>query len=101
MPLSDVRCRNALSAEKPRKIADGGGLFLYVTPAGGRLWRLSYRFGGKQKTLAFGSYPEVGLKEARNRREDAKLLLQDGVDPGERKKADKRRYQSAAVDSFE
>ncbi len=83
MPLTDTSCKNACPSSKPTKLSDGGGLFLLVQPTGGKLWRLAYRFDGKQKTLAFGKYPIIGLKEARRRRDLAKEQLALGVDPGE------------------
>ena len=72
MPLSDTAIRKAKPTDKPYKLADEKGLFLLVTPAGGKWWRLKYRFGGKEKLLALGKYPEVGLKDARERRDDAR-----------------------------
>jgi integrase len=81
MPLTDVACRNAKPAEKPRKLADSKNLYLLVQPNGSRLWRMNYRYEGKQKTLAFGRYPEIGLGEARRRRDAAKALLEEGRDP--------------------
>jgi hypothetical protein len=76
--LSDVKLRNL---SQPGKHFDGGGLYLEVTPAGGRYWRLKYRFGGKEKRLAFGVYPEVSLKAARERRSAARAVLDRGDDP--------------------
>jgi integrase len=87
MPLSDIKIRNTKAGEKPVKLFDGGGMFLLVTPAGGKCWRLKYRFGGREKLLALGTYPEISLAEARGRREEARKLLANGVDPGEAKKA--------------
>jgi Arm DNA-binding domain len=72
MPLTDPACRNAKAPERPRKLSDGGGLHLLVHPRGSKLWRLAYRFGGKQKTLALGCYPAVALCEARKFRDQAK-----------------------------
>ncbi|MDW7774511.1 MAG: tyrosine-type recombinase/integrase [Desulfobulbaceae bacterium] len=89
VPLTDARIRKIKAAEKPLKLFDGGGLFLLVTPTGGKLWNLKYRFEGKEKKLAFGSYPEVSLLEARQRREQARTLLANGADPGDIKKAQK------------
>lgn len=86
MPLSDTSIRNAKAQTKPLKLFDGGGLFLLVTPAGGKWWRLKYRYGGKEKLLSLGVYPDVGLKDARRRRDDARGLLADGIDPGEQRK---------------
>lgn len=88
MPLSDTRARTAKPKDKPYKIADEKGLFLYVT-ARSKLWRMAYRFAGKQKLLSFGSYPEVSLSGAREKRDDARKLILEGVDPGEKKKAEK------------
>ncbi|WP_432287670.1 integrase arm-type DNA-binding domain-containing protein [Aminobacter sp. BA135] len=101
MPLTDTSCKNAVSPLKPTKLSDGGGLFLLVQPSGGKLWRLAYRFDGKQKTLALGKYPIIGLKEARRRRDLAKEQLAHGVDPGEQKKKDKRLARLAAANHFQ
>lgn len=82
MPLNELVCRNVKPAEAPRKISDGGGLFLLVNPGGSKLWRMAYRINGKQKTLSFGRYPSTSLAEARKKREGAKILLGKGLDPG-------------------
>ncbi len=88
MPLTDVVCRGAKPGAKRRKLSDGGGLQLWVMPNGSRLWRFLYRYSSEQKTLTIGTYPEVSLAEARERRETARLHLRDGKDPQvERKKA--------------
>ena len=88
MPLSDTTARKAKPGDKPYKLADGGGLYLYVTPTGFKSWRLKYRFGGKERRLVFGGYPEVTLAEARDRRDSARRLLRDDRDPAvEREKA--------------
>jgi len=87
--LTEVKVRNAKPEMKPRKLFDGRGLFLLVTPSGGRWWRLKYRFGAKAKTLSLGIYPDVGLKEARERRDEARKLLATGVDPSAERKADR------------
>lgn len=89
MPLSDLKIRNLKAAEKPYKVADGGGLYIQVTPTGSKLWRLRYRYDGKQQLLSFGSYPDVSLARARERRQEARALLADGVNPAAKKKADK------------
>lgn len=81
MAMSELTCRKALPRQKAYKLSDSGGLHLLVQPNGSRLWRLAYRFGGKQKTLAFGKYPAVSLTEARVRREKAKEQLAGGRDP--------------------
>lgn len=101
MALSDVTIRNAKPGAKPVRIFDGGGLYLEVTPSGGRLWRLKYRFGGKEKVLALGKYPEVGLKDARERRDEARKLLANEVDPAENRKQQKAAKAERAANSFE
>lgn len=99
MPLTDMKCRNARAAPKLRKLSDGGGLQLWVQPSGGRLWRLAYRFAGKQKLLAFGVYPAVSLAEARQARDEAKRLLAAGVDPAQAKKEAKA-YRQEVENTF-
>ena len=82
MALSDTSVRNAKPLEKPSRLFDGGGLYVEVSPSGGKLWRLKYRFGGKEKRLALGKYPDVSLKDARERRDAARKLLANEIDPG-------------------
>ena len=101
MPLTDTAIRNTKPADKPIKLFDGGGLFLHITPAGQRYWRLKYRFAGKEKLLALGVYPDVGLKEARDRREEAKRLLGEGIDPSVERKVQKVATVERAANSFE
>lgn len=101
MALTDVQVRNLKPQAKPIKISDGGGLNLMVTPKGSKLWRLSYRFAGKQKTLAVGAYPVVTLEKARNARLAAKRQLAEGIDPGDTKKAEKRARRVAAANTFD
>lgn len=84
--LSDSAIRNAKPADKTFKLADEKGLFLLIAPSGGKWWRLKYRFGGKGKLLSLGTYPDVGLKAARDKRDEARKLLADGTDPGEHRK---------------
>ena len=98
MPLKDTSVRNAKPAVTPRKLSDGGGLHLLVPPNGSKLWRLAYRFAGKQKSLALGVYPAVPLAEARSRRDEAKKLLARGVDPSAQRKID-RQIETAATNS--
>lgn len=81
MPLTDVACKKAQPDAKPYKMADGNGMYLEVMPNGSRYWRLKYRFGGKEKRLALGVYPEITLADAREKRADARKLLASGVDP--------------------
>ncbi len=101
MPLSDVVIRKAKPADKAQRLFDGGGLYLEITPAGSKLWRQKYRHAGKEKLLAHGTYPEVSLAQARERREDARKLLANGIDPGEQKKALKAAGEERATNSFE
>jgi integrase len=101
MPLTDTAVKNAKPADKPFKLTDEKSLYLYVMPAGGKLWRMQYRFGGKQKVLAFGTYPAVSLREARERRDEARKLLSNGVDPGEVKKAQKATVDAQDEETFE
>ncbi|MGI9402145.1 MAG: tyrosine-type recombinase/integrase, partial [Rhizobiaceae bacterium] len=100
MPLTDTQIRNLKPGPKPRKVSDGGGLHLLVTDGGSKLWRLAYRYEGKQKLLSFGSYPAVSLSEARVRREEAKGLLADGVDPSVKAKLEKIERKAQATNTF-
>src|SRR6266702_5956308 len=90
MPLTNTAIKAAKPPPKPYKLYDEKGLFLLIEPSGGLLWRLKYRFNGKEKKLAIGTYPEIGLKDARDKRDDARSLLAAGVDPGHKKKTDKQ-----------
>ena len=85
MPLTDFKARSAIADRKPRKLSDGGGLYLHVRPTGSKYWRLAYRFNGKQKTLALGIYPDVPLETARMRHRAARHLLAAGTDPSLRR----------------
>jgi integrase len=87
MPLTDSAIRNAKPKDKAYKLTDGSGLYLLISPKGGKWWRMDYRFNGKRKTLSMGVYPDVTLKSARDRRTEARKLLADGIDPGEIRKA--------------
>jgi integrase len=89
MPLTDTGVRSIKPKAKPQKVADGGGLYLFVPPNGTKAWRLAYRYDGKQKSLSLGLYPIVTLGEARDRRDRAKKLLADGIDPSAQRKLDK------------
>jgi integrase len=99
--LSDTVIRNTKPAQKAIRLFDGGGMYLEVTPSGGKLWRMQYRYGGKGKLLSFGAYPIVSLKDARDRRDEAKKLLANGADPGEVKRAQKAAVKAACTNSFE
>jgi integrase len=98
--LSDVAIKNAKSKGKPFRISDGGGMFLEVRPDGAKYWRMAYRFGGKQKLLALGVYPDVGLRQAREKRDYARKLLaaDPPIDPGGAKKAEK--LKNTGADNF-
>jgi integrase len=89
MPLKDLSVRKAKAGPRPRKLSDGGGLHVLIQPTGSKLWRLAYRFAGKQKTLALGAYPIVSLEEARQHRDEAKKLLARSIDPSVQRKADR------------
>jgi integrase len=97
VPLTDLQVQKAKTKEKDYKLSDGRGLYLLITPNGGKHWRLDYTFGGKRKTLSFKSYPEISLADARQRREDARKLLANNIDPGEIVKAQKQILETAAT----
>lgn len=101
MPLSVTAIRNAKPGDKARKMFDGGGLYLEVAPSGGKWWRLKYRFDGKEKRLSLGVYPDVSLKDARDRRDEARKLLANEIDPSENRKARKAAKIERAGNSFE
>jgi len=101
MSLSDAACRNAKPNLKSYSLADGLGLSLTITPSGGKLWRMRCRFEGKARLLALGQYPDVSLAKARERRDEARRQLADGIDPGAAKKARKELKREAAENSFE
>ncbi|AJZ60619.1 phage integrase family protein [Paraburkholderia fungorum] len=101
MPLTDTAIRNTKPGLKPLKLSDGDGMYLLVTAAGQKWWRLKYRFAGKEKLLALGVYPEVGLAAARKKREAAREILASGNDPGEQRKEAKRLRILSAATSFE
>jgi integrase len=96
IPLSDMKVQKVKPKDKPVTLFDGGGLFLMVTPTGGKLWRFKYRYDGKQKLLAFGSYPEESLLDTRQKRDEARRQLAKGIDPGAVRKAQK---QAAVVET--
>jgi len=101
MKLNDVTVRKAKPEAKPRKLSDGGGLYILIHPNGGKYWQLAYRFVGKQKTLALGVYPDVSLAAARKRRDEAREMLANSIDPGEAKQTQKREDKIAAANTFE
>lgn len=101
MPLTDKAIRNAKPSEKPRKLSDGSGLYLLLQPNGARWWRFKYRHSGKEKLLSLGTYPDTGLKDAREKCATARKLMANGVDPGEQRKAEKAAGVERGANSFE
>lgn len=99
MPLTDTALRSAKPQAKTVKLFDGGGLYLEISPAGGKWWRWKYRYGGKEKRLSFGVYPDASLKSARQKREAARQQLAVDIDPGQARKAEK--LAQAGAESFE
>jgi len=99
--LTDTRIRTTKPGDKPIRLADERGLYLEVSPSGGRWWRLKYRFGGMEKLLSMGTYPDTGLKAAREKRDKARALLADGVDPSATRRAEKASRSQATTNSFE
>ncbi|ENH15745.1 phage integrase family protein [Escherichia coli P0302308.14] len=95
MALTDIKVRTAKPTDKQYKLTDGSGMHLLVHPNGSKYWRLQYRFDGKQKMLALGVYPDVSLADARTRRDDARNLLANNIDPGDKKKSDKIEQEEA------
>ena len=102
MPLNDRQIKNAkpTGTGKKAKLFDGGGLYLEVTPAGGKIFRLKYRIDGKEKTLTIGKYPAVSLSEARQAAENARRLLSDGQDPAAAKQQEKQERKAAALNTL-
>lgn len=100
MALTDTSIRNAKPGPKPIKLFDERGLFLLVQPSGGKLWRLKYRYLGKEKKLSLGTYPDVSLKVARERRDEARTILANGTDPATVKAALKDEAKEAAANTF-
>ncbi|MBK8961048.1 MAG: DUF4102 domain-containing protein [Proteobacteria bacterium] len=113
MPLTDVALKNAKAVDKPIKPFDGAGLFLLVTPSGGKWWRFKYRFDGKEKLLSLGTYPEVPLaghkdkktgawiEGAREKRDHARKLIKQDIDPGVVRKSEKAERRAANASTFE
>jgi len=101
MALSDTAVRNAKPKAKPFKLYDLGGLFVFVTPSGGKHWRLKYRHGGKEKLLTLGRYPEVSLKDAREKRDAARIQMAQGLDPGQHKREQRAAQVEEVTGSFE
>ncbi|MDD5300366.1 MAG: integrase arm-type DNA-binding domain-containing protein [Gallionella sp.] len=101
MPLTDTAIKNAKPSDKAFRLHDERGLYLEISPAGGKWWRFKYRYDSKEKRLSLGVYPDVSLKDARQRRDGARKLLADGVDPGENRKAVKATKTERGANSFE
>lgn len=100
MPLTEIQIRKVKPADKPVKLSDGKGLYLLVNPTGSKLWRWKYRVDGKEKLMTLGTYPDMGLAQARMRHEDERRVLLAGTDPMAQRKADKHARQLAADNSF-
>ncbi len=101
MGLTDIKVRNEKQKAKDIKLFDGDGLYLLVTAKGGKYWRFKYRFGGKEKLLALGTYPEISLSDARRGRDDSRRQVAAGIDPGEVRKAQKAARSECNANSFE
>ena len=101
MKLTDQACKGAKAKDKPYKLADGEGLYLEVSPNGSKYWRLKYRYMGKEKRLAFGVYPDVSLRDARDKREESKRLLREHKDPSFIKKQEKHKILQDHQNTFE
>jgi hypothetical protein len=101
MKLNDQKCKNAKPESKSYKLFDGGGLYLEIMPSGGKLWRLKYRYAGKEKRLSFGSYPIISLKDARIKRDNAKSIIAEGNDPAVVKREEKILKQVSTENTFE
>ncbi|MFZ2028814.1 MAG: integrase arm-type DNA-binding domain-containing protein [Vitreimonas sp.] len=100
MKLTDLKCRKTEAVDAPLKLADGGGLYLHVYPNGKKLWRLAYRYGGKQRILALGPYPHITLLDARKKREAAKDLIREGKDPTAEQRANQAAEESRGETTF-
>ena len=99
-PLTAREVQNLKPSSKQTKHFDGGGLYLLIKPEGQKYWRLKYRFQGKDKTLTLGVYPEISLKEARDKRQEAKSLLKQGIDPQAQRKETKHKQETQHLDCF-
>ncbi|MGB5641976.1 MAG: integrase arm-type DNA-binding domain-containing protein, partial [Gammaproteobacteria bacterium] len=101
MALTDTAVRNAKPADKTKRLFDERGLYLEISPKGGKWWRFKYRFDGKEKRLSLGVYPEISLKQARNQRDEARKLVANEIDPSEHRKAKKAARIASLGNSFE
>ncbi|MCX5812571.1 MAG: Arm DNA-binding domain-containing protein [Proteobacteria bacterium] len=98
-PLNEKKINAAQPKDRVYRLFDGNGLFLFITPQGGKWWRFKYRFEGKAKMLSFGVYPEVSLNEARSRKDVARELLSQGIDPSELRKEEKERNKTERLEA--
>lgn len=98
--LTDMQCRKAELRTKPYKLGDGQGLYLHVTPNGSKHWRFKYRYGGREKLMAFGPYPLISLAEARAKRDEARKMVVNGFDPAALKKESQQEEQRKAQMTF-
>jgi integrase len=101
MALNTLSIKGAKPKDKKYRLPDSNGLYLEVTPSGGKLWRMKYRFAGKEKLLSFGRFPDISLKDARQFKDEAKKLLANDIDPGEAKKALKQKQLDSVKNNFE
>jgi integrase len=101
MALTDTEIRKAKAGDKAYRVSDGSGLYLWITPAGGKLWRWAYAFSGKEKLMSFGKYPEVPLALARERHLEARKLMATGIDPMVQRKAEKTAQMALSANSFQ
>lgn len=101
MPLSDIQIRSARASNKARRMHDEKGLYLEISPAGGKWWRLKYRFDGKEKRISLGVYPETSLREARARRDEARKLIASSVDPSNHRRSQRIARAGKAANSFQ
>ena len=101
MALTDTACKHAKSVDRARRLFDAHGLYLEVSPTGGKYWRLKYRFNDKEKRLALGVYPDVSLLQARKLRESARDLLRAGTDPGVAKRGQREQAKLNNAQTFE
>jgi len=99
--LTDTAVRKAKPSERAYKLTDGGGLHLFISPSGGKLWRYRYLFDGREKTLSIGPYPEIPLADARSARDQAKRILKEGRDPSQVKKTERLSFRAKTADTFE
>jgi hypothetical protein len=99
--LTQIAVKNAKPEEKPYKLADSRGLYLLVHPNGGKYWRWKYRFEKKERVLAIGVFPEIGLAEAREKQADARKLLKDGIDPNDAKRTKPRKAEDEIKNTFQ